>query len=112
MIKVLVLISLILSGALFATETINPRIMSISANVKFDGYFLEAGASGIILNDSTGKFTLVLDSHNKIWFDDYFVISEKEKAQIKPHLIRMFEAATNKKDKAVLALFLKSILEI
>ncbi len=112
MIRILVLISLIFSGVVFATDTINLRIMAISANVKFEGYFLEADSSGIILNDSTGNFTLILDSHNKIWFDDSFMISEKEKAQIKPHLIRLFEAATDKKDKAVLALFLKSVLEI
>mgnify|MGYP003389297446 CR=1 FL=1 len=112
MIRILVLISFIFSGIVFATNTINPRIMAISSNVKFEGYFFEANSSGIILNDSTDNFILILDSHNKIWFDDSFIISQKEKEQIKPHLIRLFESATDKKDKAVLALFLKSILEI
>ena len=110
-IRILMLVYLIFSSSVFATDTVNPRIIAITANVKLDSYFLEGDLSSIILNDSLDNFTLILDANNKIWFDDSFILSRKEKTLIKPHLIRLFKTATDKKDKAVLALFLKSILE-
>ena len=110
-IRILMLVFFIFSSSVFATDTVNPRIIAITANVKLDSYFLEGDLSGIILNDSLDNFTLILAVNNKIWFDDSFILSRKEKTLIKPHLIRLFKTATDKNDKAVLALFLKSILE-
>lgn len=91
-----------------ASGEVNPRIEGIHSQLKYDGYFIEAKAMGVLLVSSNDRFTLMLDNNNAIWFDDSFVLSSSQKKLLLPKLVKLFESVKNKEAKAILALLIKA----
>tara|TARA_Y100000782_G_C10187314_1_gene267555 strand:- start:7688 stop:8077 length:390 start_codon:yes stop_codon:yes gene_type:complete len=103
-------ISLFFVSATMAKSEMNPRVSAIKSNLIYEGTFVEGEVIGLIVKSNNDAFTLMLDSDNQIWFDDSFLMSNKEKKHVTPHLVKIFEEATDPQQKAAIATMLKAML--